>query len=155
MAQKIIVSKRLPTKRIQNHEFKITNSKSFKIMRDACKYYFNQQQIPGSIQGRWFHTKYFLASPCQVVFVCLFVCLFVFLRRRRRKRPLWQLWLLREMFLSVLRQSCWILKSFNPTGPLFGSKTNEYSKRGVHFFLEMRCHNFSSQEIAACPLKSK
>ena len=43
-------------------------------MRDACKYYFNQQQIPGSIQGRWFHTKYFLASPCQVVFVCLFVC---------------------------------------------------------------------------------
>ena len=36
--------------------------------------YFNQQQIPGSIQGRWFHTKYFLASPCQVVFVCLFVC---------------------------------------------------------------------------------
>lgn len=43
-------------------------------MRDACKYYFNQQQIPGSIQGRWFHTKYFLASPCQVVFVCLFAC---------------------------------------------------------------------------------
>ena len=40
--------------------------------------YFNQQQIPGSIQGRWFHTKYFLASPCQVVFVCLFVCLFFF-----------------------------------------------------------------------------
>ena len=45
-------------------------------MRDACKYYFNQQQIPGSILGRWFHITYFLASPRQVVFVCLFVFFF-------------------------------------------------------------------------------
>lgn len=41
-------------------------------MRDACKYYFNQQQIPGRILGRWFHIKYFLTSPRQIVFVCLF-----------------------------------------------------------------------------------
>ena len=38
---------------------------------------------------------------------------------------------------------------------IFLSDRAAYSKRGVDFFLEMRCHNFSSQEIAACPLKSK
>ena len=70
MAQKIIVSKRLPTKRIQNHSklcamhanITLTNSKSLAVSR-----------VAGFIQNTSLLLRVKLFS-----FVCLFVCLFFF-----------------------------------------------------------------------------